>query len=302
MSVAAPIGSFIQLTRPVFLLGGALLYALGAAIVHTAGARIDGGRYALGQLMVTSIQAMTHYANEYFDREPDRLVGSNRTWFSGGSGALVAGRLSPQVALRAARACGAVALVAISVTAAISPAASLIGAGALLGGWFYSAPPIRTSARGFGELGTAAIVSFLVPSTAALIQGRAIDSTLIAIALPLALINLAMQLSFELPDLDADRATGKWTLAVRLGSPRAARLHDGLLAAAFITALLFSVSGWVEPRILAWLIIALPLALWQIIFLHRAALRRRGYPLLTAGGVGLFALSALLALAGVLAG
>ncbi|HJW84932.1 MAG TPA: prenyltransferase, partial [Anaerolineae bacterium] len=83
--------SFIQLTRPLFLLGGALMYGLGAAIAYSAGASIDWGRYALGQVIVTSIQAMTQYANEYYDLEVDRAAGSNRTWFSGGSGVLPAG-------------------------------------------------------------------------------------------------------------------------------------------------------------------------------------------------------------------
>ena len=42
--------AFAKLTRPVFLAGGAILYALGAAL---AAGPIDPGHYAVGQVMVT---------------------------------------------------------------------------------------------------------------------------------------------------------------------------------------------------------------------------------------------------------
>src|SRR3990172_4356587 len=152
LSMLTPLWSFIQLTRPLFLIGGALLYGLGAAIAHSAGAPIDWGHYGLGQLIVTSIQMTTHYANEYFDLEADRAAGPNRTWFSGGSGVLPAGRLPPQLAFNAARFTASIAIALIANTLLIEPAASAIGVLALLGGWFYSAPPIRLAASGFGEL------------------------------------------------------------------------------------------------------------------------------------------------------
>ena len=54
----------------------------------------------LGQLLVTSIQLMTHYANEYYDYDVDAAVGPARTPFSGGSGVLVGGQvISEQVGL-----------------------------------------------------------------------------------------------------------------------------------------------------------------------------------------------------------
>ena len=291
--------SFLQLTRPVFLLGGALLYALGAAIAHTAGVSIDWGRYALGQVIVTSVQVMTHYANEYFDAEADRVIGANRTWFSGGSGVLAEGRLSPHIALRAARISAGVAIAAIGIALPIEPAVSLVGGLALLGGWFYSAPPVRLVASGFGELATALMVSLLVPLTAVLMQRSPIGAPLLAVALPLALINLAMQLAFEFPDFDADREMGKRTLTVRLGRDRAVHLHNALLASAFAAAWIASASGWIDPRVAAWMLLTAPLAAWQVAgVLWRARRGWRGYGLMTAGGVGLFALAAATFLAG----
>ncbi len=299
----ARLWSFAQLTRPVFLLGGALLYGLGATIAAASGAPIDWGRYTLGQALVTSIQVMTHYTNEYFDLAGDRAIGASRTWFSGGSGVLPEGQLSPRVALTAARACAGVATLVIAVTATVEPVVSGIGALALLGGWFYSAPPIRLVASGLGELATALMVSFLVPLTATLMQRVPIGPPLLAVTLPLTLINLAMLLAIELPDFDADRQAGKKTLTVRLGRDRAGRLHIGVLAAAFAAIWIAPILSWIDLRIAAWTLLAAPLAGWQAAGVWWRARRGwRGYWILTAGGVSLFTLTAVTFLAGFLSG
>lgn len=51
--------ALIRLGRPLFLGGGFLLFALGAALARVAGHAIDPARYALGQGAVTALQLMT---------------------------------------------------------------------------------------------------------------------------------------------------------------------------------------------------------------------------------------------------
>jgi len=293
--------AFIQLTRPLFLVGGALLYGLGAAIAHSAGWPIDWRRYLLGQIIVTSIQMMTHYANEYFDLEVDRVLGASRTWFSGGSGVLPAGKLAPRVALNAARSMALIALVLIAVTWIVEPAMSVIGIVALFGGWFYSAPPIRLAASGFGELATALITAVFVPLSGIVMQRGPIDARLIAVALPLVLLSIAMLIAFQFSDYDADHQTGKRNLTVRLGRRRAGQLHSGLLLAALAAIWIAASAHWLDPRIAGWSLIALPLAVWQFsIVAWRATRSGRGDWRLHAGGLGLFALTATAFLAGFL--
>src|SRR5260370_8408711 len=89
--------AFIRLARPHFLLGGFMLYALGAVVARYEGYPIDFRVYWVGQLFVTSIQLMTHFLNEYWDVETDRLNNS-RTPFSGGSGMLAPGGFQRQTA------------------------------------------------------------------------------------------------------------------------------------------------------------------------------------------------------------
>ncbi|MDB4979874.1 MAG: 1,4-dihydroxy-2-naphthoate polyprenyltransferase, partial [Myxococcales bacterium] len=84
ISVLARVRAFVKLGRPLFLGGGFVMYGLGAALAKYAGARLDWHRYAWGQLAVTAIQLMTHYANDYFDLVADRANRTPTAW-SGGS-------------------------------------------------------------------------------------------------------------------------------------------------------------------------------------------------------------------------
>jgi 1,4-dihydroxy-2-naphthoate octaprenyltransferase len=105
---ARKIWLFIRLSRPHFILGAALLYALGAGIVRYLGTPIDWGLYFLGLVWVTFIQLSTHYLNEYFDSPVD-VENEHRTPFSGGSGTIGKEKLSRETALYAGVICLALA-------------------------------------------------------------------------------------------------------------------------------------------------------------------------------------------------
>ena len=117
----------------MFLGGAVLLYLLGAALAWTQGVAVDWVRLLLGQLLVTSIQLTTHYANEYYDYDVDAAIGSARTPFSGGSGVLVSGQLDRAVALHATHVCLVLAVVMLVVCGLISPLMWIIGMLALAG-------------------------------------------------------------------------------------------------------------------------------------------------------------------------
>ncbi len=230
--------AFVALTRPVFLGGGALFYGLGAAAVHAAGGAISWPRYLLGQALVTAVQLATQYANELYDLDADR-ANPNRTWLSGGSGVLADGRLPPRAAERAALASAAAALVLAAAWVFVAAEVAALGVIALLGGWYYSAPPARLSASGWGELAASLIVAGLAPLTGALAQAVSVPRELWWIAAALVPAHVAMLLVLHLPDREADAATGKRTLVVRLGE-RAARSAVpalyALSAVAFVAA------------------------------------------------------------------
>ncbi len=251
------IWAFIELTRPMFLGGAVLLYLLGAALAWAQGTAVDWGRLLLGQLLVTSIQLTTHYANEYYDYEVDAAIGSARTPFSGGSGILVSGQLDRVVALHATRVCLILAIVMLVVCGLISPLMWIIGLVALLGGYFYSAPPLKLEGSGWGELDTAILTAVLVPLTGYVMQTNHFDPIVLSVCAPFVLIYIAMILTFEFPDYPADKAIGKKTITVRIGLQHAAWLHNALLLGGFAWMFITTPNN---P--LLWL--SVPLALWQI--------------------------------------
>ena len=204
-----------RLSRLKFLAGGFIGVGLGTAIAAYERGGVDWRAYGVAQTIVSSFQVMTHYANDYFDRECDALA--YRTPFSGGSGVLVDGTLPPAFALRSAliaAGCGTLATVAL---AAYRPAAALIAAAIGALAWLYSAPPARLLARGLGEIDTALVVAVLVPIFAFAAQGLQPNLRIVASTLPGAAAMLAMMLAVEYPDVAADAAGGKRNLVVRLG-------------------------------------------------------------------------------------
>lgn len=279
--------AFIQLTRPLFLVGGVVMYSLGVFMARSQGTPIDLPRALIGQAIITSIQLMTHYSNEYYDLETDRLIGADRTFFSGGSGVLPSGLLSPLVAQQAMIIFAAIGFIAIIVGTILSPLVGLIGILGLLGSYFYSAPPLRLSGSGWGELTASIIVAVLTPLTGYVLQTNRIDPIVFQIAAPLVLLHLAMVLTFELPDYAADLATHKQTLAVRLNRNTIGWLYTVLIIAAFA---LIAITGTSFNRFV-W--INLPLAAWQItggVWRIKRGWTHLGW--LTFGGLALFALSA----------
>lgn len=263
---------FIQLSRPLFLVGAALVYGLGVGIARYLGTPIDWGVYLLGQAWVTSLQLTAHYLNEYFDGPVDNQ-NPQRTPFSGGSGAVGPGKLTRNVPLVAA----AVTLTSTaSITvlmiqfAPLSPLLVLIMVLSLLGAIFYSAPPIRLVSTGYGELTTSFLVANLVPAFAFLLQYGDWHRLLVMSTFPLTALHIAMMLAFELPDYATDVKYEKLTMLVRVGWQQGMFLHNILILSGFLILALAAVMGM--PLAIALpAFIPLPLGLLQIWQMRRIA-------------------------------
>ncbi len=219
--------AFVRLSRPHFLLGGFLMFGLGASTAR----ELDPLGYLVGQVMVTASQVTAHYVNEWADVEPDRMV-ARRTLFSGGSGVLTEGLLSPTVALRAAWVTTVIAIVAAGALAFISVPAALLGLAALGISWSYSTPPLRLLGTGWGEAATSLVVAVMVPLIGVLAQGDRPGTALWRTVGILFLLHVAMMLAFELPDVDSDGLSGKRVMAVRIGRRRTVLLIGALLTIA----------------------------------------------------------------------
>jgi 1,4-dihydroxy-2-naphthoate octaprenyltransferase len=241
--VLASLAAFARLSRLKFLAGGVAGGALGTLVAAYDGHGIRWAAYAVAQLTISAFHLMTHYANDYFDREADALA--LRTPYSGGSGVLVEGALPAAVALRAAFVCAGIGLAGAAVLAANvrQPVAGALALGIALLAWSYSAPPVRLLARGLGECDTALVVAVLVPLCAFAAQRGAPTALALATTLPGACAMVAMMLAVEYPDLAADAAAGKRNLAVRLGGDGAKPVALGAALAVYLAIAATVVAG-----------------------------------------------------------
>ncbi len=297
--MAARVVAFVRLSRAEFLLGGVVAVALGSSVAAYERGAFDWPAYAWVQFTLLAIHTMTHYANEYFDRETDALA--VRTPYSGGSGILVDGALPPLAALVGAFAFGLCGLAGLAALAALGKGVAVaIGLTIVPLAWIYSAPP-RLCARGLGELDTSLVVAVLAPLCAYAAQAGSLDARAVASTLPGALAMFAMMACVEVPDVAADAATGKRTLVVRVGVTRARCLMAALLAGVFIAVALAPLFG-APPAFVLLETLALAPALAASGAFARTARTGNGAGELAARGVSVFFLVEFLGALGYVCG
>lgn len=241
MTVRAII-EIIRMGRFSFLAGGFLLFCTGALVAVLHGAPPDPVAFCGGYAAFGLVHLSVSYSNDYFDRISDRR--GVRTMISGGSGVLVARPGLSPVALALALALNGLALAAaaaLAVLGIVPPVfVGMVGAGALLG-WWYSAPPLRLVARGLGEASTAVALGVLIPATGYLVMAGRLDPALLPLLFPLLCYGMVFILSVEVPDMEADRASGKRTFVVRYGINSSFLL---IAACAIAASLFFALFPW----------------------------------------------------------
>lgn len=218
------------------MLGMIPLYAVGVATALHTGYELQWPEAVLGLATVWSVQAMTHYTNEYWDVGVDAQAATS-TAITGGSGVLVARLVPRRVAIGAG-------IASLGVAAGLAGTGTwFLGAGgpfalvvalAIVGGVAYSVPPVRLVGRGFGEVTVGVIAGGLVPTVGYLLQASALDAGLVRVVAPLVVLGFGTSLSTALPDVEGDRAGEKRTMAVRLGHRRAVGL-DAIVLVGGIT-------------------------------------------------------------------
>ena len=121
---------------------------------------------------------------------------------------------------------------------------------AILAAVFYTAPPLKLSWRGWGEVSAGAVAALLVPQWAYSLQAGRFSLGLLGLSLPIWPLIAGMLLGIATPDLPADLQAGKRTLAVRVagraGAGRVAGLYAALILVGDGLALLL-LPGWIGP-------------------------------------------------------
>jgi 1,4-dihydroxy-2-naphthoate octaprenyltransferase len=236
--------SALTLGRIKFLSYSPILYGIGATIATFQGEKFNLSYFLLGQITVWITHMMTHFYNEYYDLDTDKINEHPSPW-TGGSRILPKGILSPQTSMRLAV---FTTIVSFGLSLLMpSFETRLICWVSLILSWGYSAPPLALCRRGLGELITTIVLNVLTPLLGFLLQngnlypGR--TRVLFLVLLPLAIIEYVRMMVMNMPDRDCDSAVGKNTLIVKIGMNRAVQIHAmGMLVAYLSLAFIYQYS------------------------------------------------------------
>jgi 1,4-dihydroxy-2-naphthoate octaprenyltransferase len=193
---------------------------------------------------------------------------ADRSPFSGGKRVMVDGLLSRrQTWAIAAAFYGAAIGVGLTIAVRVEPRVLAFGLVGMALAWYYHGGSVRLSYRGLGELAVAIAYGPLVVCGAYLVQRGHLYAPLIHAAIALGLLVAAFLWINEFPDYRADRAAGKGTAVVRLGSERAMVGYVALLTGGYLW-LVLTLVYYPPARGFAWgLVGVLPAAFsaWRLL-------------------------------------
>jgi 1,4-dihydroxy-2-naphthoate octaprenyltransferase len=262
--------------RPRTLPAAVVPVAVGAACAVGEGGMI-WWRVAAALVVSLGLQVGTNYANDYSDgvRGTDTArVGPVR---------LVASGLAPPKAVKRAAfaAFGVAALAGLALAIAVGPVLLLVGAAAIAAGWFYTGGPKPYGYYGFGELFVFVFFGLVATAGTTYVVTERLTGLSVLAGAAVGALACALLVVNNLRDIPTDRAAGKKTLAVRLGDVPTRVLYQGLIAVAFVAAIVAALA-WRLPAALV--ILAVPLGLRPVAMVRAGATGRELIGVLGATG------------------
>ncbi|ERS85488.1 prenyltransferase UbiA [Marinobacter sp. EVN1] len=257
----------VRASRPNFLLLAPLCAGLGLAVAWQQGQAPELLHTFLVFLGAVLAHAAVNLLNEYDDFRSGLDMITERTPFSGGSGAL------PEVPSAARRVLWAgLGTLAVVVTIGLYflwlrglPLLVLGAAGVVLvltyTRWITRSPLLCLLAPGMG-FGPIMVLGTVIA------LGASIDTTALLVSLVALLMVSELLLINQIPDAEADRAIGRRHLVITLGPEKAAHLVAGLLLASYGVIVAGVVSGYLAMTSLIALA-PLPAAIWISLRLPR---------------------------------
>jgi 1,4-dihydroxy-2-naphthoate octaprenyltransferase len=193
------------------------------------GQRIDiiGWRAVAAGIVALALQVGTNYANDYSDGvrgtdSDERRVGPLRLVGSG--------LATPSQVKRAAFASfGVAALAGLALSVAVGWELLVVGALALAAGWFYTGGPKPYGYLGLGEVFVFVFFGVVATAGSAYVQLEELTLLALGASVPVGFLATALLVINNLRDIPGDTASGKRTLAVRLGDMNTRWFYTALL-------------------------------------------------------------------------
>jgi 1,4-dihydroxy-2-naphthoate octaprenyltransferase len=189
-------------------------------------------RAAAALVVALALQVGTNYANDYSDGvrgtdSDERRIGPVR---------LVGSGLAPPGSVKRAAfaAFGVAALAGLALAVAVGWELVVVGALAIAAGWFYTGGPRPYGYLGLGELFVFTFFGVVATAGSAYVHEEELSGLALAASVPVGLLATALLVVNNLRDIPGDTASGKRTLAVRLGEGRTRWLYVALLVGAVV--------------------------------------------------------------------
>ncbi|WP_414470325.1 prenyltransferase [Methanobacterium sp. ACI-7] len=199
----------IKLGRLHFVFGGFLFFCLGALFALLMGANFNLGQFIFGYFVLFAAHISLNYSNDYYDLESDKY--GKPTQFAGGSGILVN---NPELKVYAkwiginALFTSLILSIIFIYVYSVSAYFFLLIIFANFLAWFYTAPPIRMSYNGFGEVATI-LSGFVMPAIGYFALMGNLDIYFFIFSIPIMLYQMLFINAVEIPDLEGDINGGK---------------------------------------------------------------------------------------------
>jgi 1,4-dihydroxy-2-naphthoate octaprenyltransferase len=235
----AKIVLYFLAARPAFLTASAAPILVGSALGFAQSGRFDAGVFVLALFSIMLIHSGANVANDYFDHTSGNdWLNKNPTPFSGGRRFIQQGILPAKATFLLSvflLASGAVLGLAI-VLATKSIFIFVLGLVGIVGGFFYTAPPIRLGYRCLGETAIGFLFGILPVAGAYWLQTGRVDKIVLLPGTIVGILIFLVILINEFPDRDADAAVGKRTLVVNFGTNAAIWIYRLTLLSSYAVA------------------------------------------------------------------
>ena len=271
---------WLQELRVPFFTASITPVLVGTALAYSAAGVFHPVLFILAVLSMVALHAGANITNDYFDHTSGNdWLNKNVTPFSGGSQLIQQGLLSPKSVLIAA-------WIALSIGALIGVIILMItksvfilalGVVGLLGGYFYTALPIRLGYKGIGELVIGLLFGVLPVYGSYYLQTGTIDLVPLVPGIIVAMLIFLVILVNEFPDAAADRIVNKRTLVVMFGDKPSVWIYRVVLIATFCiaaTAILLFKNRAILPGLLY--LLTVPFAAIILKSLKREILQKGG--------------------------
>jgi len=259
--------AWMVITRAPFLTASLMPVLIGSAWAESL---LGSGTFPWGLFLSTlvgalSLQVAANTFNDYFDwtSGTDPANSDYFSPYSGGSRAIELGLITERGLVRLAVAALVFAAVAaVPVLLVRSPGMLVFGATGAGLAYFYTAPPLRLSARrGLGELSIVLAFGPLLTAGTFFALTGSINSGAFLVGLPSGLLAGAILWVNEFPDAEADAMTGKNHLLVTVGKEVGRWGYVALVSCAFVAAAVLVLVGVLPTGALA-MLLGLPLAFY----------------------------------------